>query len=98
MSGGSIAAVAGGYGGGPGGRGSAAGIFPPTDLIVLRTVEGRQVPVKVDLKRAMTDPSERILVQPNDFLILQYTPTEVFLNVLLNNLNVSLSLDNLFKR
>ncbi len=66
MSGGSIAAVAGGYGGGPGGRGSAAGIFPPTDLIVLRTVEGRQVPIKVDLKRAMTDSTERILVQSND--------------------------------
>jgi protein involved in polysaccharide export with SLBB domain len=97
MSGGSIAAVAGGYGGGPGGRGSAAGIFPPTDLIVLRTIEGRQVPIKVDLKRAMTDSSERILVQPNDFLILQYTPMEVFLNVLLNNLNISLSLDSLFK-
>jgi protein involved in polysaccharide export with SLBB domain len=94
--GGSIAATAGGYGG-PGGRGNAAGIFPPTDLIVLRNVEGRQVAIKVDLKRAMTDPSERILVQPNDFLILQYKPQEVILNVILNNLNVSLSLDNLFK-
>jgi hypothetical protein len=96
MSGGSIAAVAGGSGGGPGGRGSAAGIFPPTDLIVLRTVEGQQTPIKVDLKRAMTDSKERILVQPNDFLILQYTPMEVMMNVILNNLDVSLSLNSLF--
>jgi protein involved in polysaccharide export with SLBB domain len=97
MSGGSIAAVAGGSGGGPGGRGSAAGIFPPTRVIVLRTVEGRQVAIQVDLKRTMTDPSERILIQPNDFIVLEYTPTEVVLNMILNNLSVSLSLNDMFK-
>lgn len=96
MSGGSIAAVAGGYAGGPGGRGSAAGIFPPTRVIVLRTVEGRQVAIQVNLKRAMADPSERILIQPNDFIVLEYTPTEVILNMILNNLSVNLSLNQLF--
>jgi len=96
MAGGSIAAVAGGYGGGPGGRGSAAGIFPPTRLTVLRTIEGRQIAIKVDLKRAMTDPSERILIQPNDFVLLEYTSMEVVMNVMLNNISMNLSLNQLF--
>jgi len=51
----------------------------PTLLIVLRqTPGGGQVPIKVDLSRALRDPRERILVQPRDVLILQETPGEAF--------------------
>lgn len=96
MAGGSVATVVGGYAGGPSGRGSAAGIFPPTRVIVLRQVEGRQVPIEVDLRRAVTDPAERILIQPNDFILLEYRPIEVVLNILLNNVQLNYSLNQLF--
>ncbi|MBV9122325.1 MAG: polysaccharide biosynthesis/export family protein, partial [Planctomycetes bacterium] len=49
----------------------------PTQLTVLRRLPGgRQVPILVDLNRAMQDPRERILVQPGDVLILQESPGE----------------------
>jgi hypothetical protein len=49
----------------------------PSLLVVLRqTPDGRQVPIQVDLSRAMLDARERILVQAGDVLILQETPGE----------------------
>lgn len=49
----------------------------PSQLIVLRkTANGRQVPIRVDLNRATWDDHERIIVQANDVLILQQTPDE----------------------
>lgn len=48
-----------------------------SELIVLRTLpDGREVPIKVDLYRAMTDPTERLLVAPGDYLFLKYTRSE----------------------
>jgi hypothetical protein len=34
------------------------------------------VPIRVDLRKALRDPRERILVQPGDMLILQEKPCE----------------------
>jgi protein involved in polysaccharide export with SLBB domain len=84
--GGSVAAAAGGSGSrvGPGGF-----LFPPTRLIVIRTINGRQEQIKVNLKRALEDSDERILVQPHDFLLLEYTTPELVGNVILNNTLVS---------
>lgn len=101
MSGGSIAAAAGGGGvqGGRGGSGGGAGgIFPPTRVIVLRNVNGQQVAIKLNLKTAMLNPEERILVQPNDFIILEYTPFEMVLNILVNNTLLSLDLNQIGNR
>jgi len=51
----------------------------PTLLVVLhRTPAGGQLPIRVDLRRALRDPHERILVQPGDVLILQEKPSEAF--------------------
>jgi hypothetical protein len=36
------------------------------------------VPIRVDLDRAFCDPRERIIVQPQDVLILQETPCQAF--------------------
>jgi protein involved in polysaccharide export with SLBB domain len=79
MSGGSIAAAAGGSGA-LGNRGGVGTIFPPTRVIVLRNVNGQQVAIKLSTKTAMLNPQERILVQPNDFVILEYTGFEAFAN------------------
>jgi hypothetical protein len=49
----------------------------PSLLTVLRRApDGSQVPIRVDLDRAMHDSRERILVRPGDVLILQEKPSE----------------------
>ena len=49
----------------------------PSLLTVLRRApDGGQVPIRVDLDRAMHDPRERILVRRGDVLILQEKPSE----------------------
>ncbi|NOX55181.1 MAG: hypothetical protein GXP27_12245 [Planctomycetes bacterium] len=48
-----------------------------SQVIVLRQLpDGTQLPIEVDLYRAMRDPAERILIQPGDYIILQYRPLE----------------------
>jgi protein involved in polysaccharide export with SLBB domain len=50
-----------------------------TLLVVLRKIPGGgQVPIRVDIARALRDPNERILVQAGDVLILQEKPGEAF--------------------
>jgi protein involved in polysaccharide export with SLBB domain len=47
----------------------------PSLLTVLRPVgNGRQIPIRVDLNVALTDPRERIRVQPGDILVMQERP------------------------
>ena len=49
----------------------------PSLLVVLRrTPNGGQIPIRVDLNRAFQDARERILVRPGDVLVLQETPGE----------------------
>lgn len=100
MSGGSIAAAAGGSATAGGGfsRGGVGSIFPPTRVIVVRTVGQQMYAIQISLKTAMTNPDERILIQPNDFVLLEYTEFELVANVLLNNVNLNLSLNDLFNR
>ena len=70
-------------------------IIPPSRLIVLRMVDGRQTAIETSTKLAATDPQERILVQPNDFILLEYTPMELILNILLNNVQLNYFLNNI---
>jgi protein involved in polysaccharide export with SLBB domain len=59
-------------------------VFPPglgqpsASLLVIlrRTAGGGQVPIRVDLNRALRDPRERVLVRAGDLLVLQERPTE----------------------
>ncbi len=44
--------------------------------VIRRTPNGQQVPIRVDLERAMVDARERILVQEGDMLLLQETPSQ----------------------
>jgi protein involved in polysaccharide export with SLBB domain len=49
----------------------------PSQLVVVRrTPGGGQVPIRVDLNRAIKDPRERIIIRPGDLLVLQETPDE----------------------
>jgi Polysaccharide biosynthesis/export protein len=54
--------------------------FPSPSLctVLRRTAGGGQVPIRVDLNRALRDPRERILIQPGDLVLLQERPDEAF--------------------
>lgn len=61
---------------------SATGLDVTTsasELVILRTLpDGREVPIKVDLYAALTDPAERVLIAPGDYLFLKYTRSEAW--------------------
>lgn len=90
-------ALANGSTGGPlgqSGQALAAGtpghMVRPTRVIILReTPDGRQLPIRVDLARAMEDPKERILIQANDVVMLQFKPQQAVFNGVLNIFNLS---------
>ncbi len=65
---------------------------PSALTVIRRTPDGGQVPILVDLNRALTDPRERILVQPDDVLILQETAGETIARYLndIFNFNVTI--------
>lgn len=72
----------GAMGGGGFGGNRAGGLFPPSHMIVLRKLPcGGQIPIAVNLNRALVDPGHRILIQPEDTLILRYTFQEEILTL-----------------
>ncbi|WP_010581637.1 polysaccharide biosynthesis/export family protein [Schlesneria paludicola] len=49
----------------------------PSNVVVIRQLpEGGEVPIKINIYRARTDLSERLVIQPGDYIYLQYTPVE----------------------
>jgi polysaccharide biosynthesis/export protein len=65
-------------------------IVPPTRALVVRTLApGRQIKIYVNLRRALDDPAERLIIQPGDLIVLQYTPGELTANIALNTVNFS---------
>lgn len=88
LAGGSVGGV-GGMGGGSVFRsGGLGGIIPPSLVAITRTLpNGKQQLIKVDLAKAMTDPAERILIQPDDVIFLHYRSNELVGNALLNLFN-----------
>lgn len=86
---GGTAAIASSFRSGPG------NIIPPTRVLVVRTLpNGKQLKIHVDLKRAMDDPRERLIIQPGDMVILAYTPTELAGNIALNFVSFSYAIPN----
>lgn len=88
LAGGSVAT---GFTSGSLARGSAFGsqsgqsIVPATRIVVLRKLpDGGSVPILINLNKALVDPSQRILIQPGDYVMLQFTPLEVAANVVLS--------------
>lgn len=48
-----------------------------SNVVILRQLpHGQQVSIKVDLYRAIRDPSERVLIQPGDIVMLRYKALE----------------------
>lgn len=61
--------------------GSGFGGSAPTQLYVIRkTPCGQEFNISIDLRKAMNDPSQRIMIQPGDTLVLRYKPHEELIN------------------
>lgn len=74
-------------------RSGPGNVIPPTRAVVIRKLPGgRQVKIDVDLRAAMHDPSERILIAPEDFVMLHFRYSELLGNIALNFVNVGYSL------
>ena len=57
----------------------------PTEVLVIRELPcGDQITIRVDLERALEDPSQRILIKPNDVVMLKYKLSEEVGNVFLS--------------
>jgi len=63
-------------------------------IIVVRKVGGEQVPIEISLKRAVLVPEERLLIQPGDFIMLEYTEHEMWANLFLSVFQVNYFLGN----
>jgi hypothetical protein len=73
---------AGNSGGGGGGRGGQG--LPPSRVIILRKVgDNGQVAIRVNLNKAMESPAHRVLIQPEDMIIVRYTWDEEIVNAAL---------------
>lgn len=66
-------------------RSGPGNVVPPSRVLIVRTLAGGgQVKIDVSIKRALDDPRERVIIQPNDLILLKYTPSEFAVNVGLN--------------
>jgi len=78
-------AIAGGSGTGSSGSGAGGGrgfgeVKPATQITVLRKCGCEQIAIDVDLRYALADPTERIIIQPGDLIVLEYRQNEQFVN------------------
>jgi hypothetical protein len=90
---GAIGNRGGGGGGGGGGRQQAC---QPSEAIVVRELPcGSSISMRIDLNQALQDPAQRILIKPNDVVILRYTITEEIGNVLINMLQINYFLNDI---
>lgn len=82
--------------GGGGGGGGAGGIIPATQIIVVRRLpNGSTVPIRINLNRAIVNAHDRILIQPGDLVLLQYTPAELAGNIVLGTLSFNYFLNKI---
>ncbi len=77
------------------GRGSQ-GVLPATQVTILRKCGCEQTAIDVDLRYALADPSERVIVQPGDLIVLEYRKRELATNSLFGILQFG-GIFNLFR-
>ncbi len=80
MAGGSVSAAA-GSGTGSMFRGIGS-IKPATQVTIMRKCGCEQIAIDVDLRYAMSDTRERVIVQPGDLIILEYRKPELWTNAI----------------
>ena len=75
-------AIAGGSASAASGQGSlrTGEVKPATQITILRKCGCEQVAIDVDLRYALADPTERVIIQPGDLIVLEYRKNELFIN------------------
>jgi len=81
-------------GGFSGGRGGQTNCSPSEAIIVRELPCGSSISMRIDLNKALQDPSQRVMIKPNDVVILRYTLTEEIGNALLNMLQINYFLNS----
>ncbi len=66
-------------------------LVPASRILVLREVNGKQYAIQIKQKDMLSDPSQRILIEPNDVILVEYTPLELWFNMMYNVINFSVS-------
>jgi hypothetical protein len=75
---------------GGGQRGGGGTGCQPSEAIIVRELPcGNSITMKIDLNRALENPSERVLIQPGDVVMVRYTLCEEVSNVLLNAFQIN---------
>lgn len=70
-------------------------VCPPTRARIIRKLPNcQQVVLDVDLRRAVDNADERILIQPEDFILLHYRRHELVTNIALNFVDFNFALNN----
>jgi protein involved in polysaccharide export with SLBB domain len=65
-------------------------LINPTRAVILRKLpEGEQLAIRVDIARAAHDKKQRIIMQPDDVLMLHFKPHEAVANGVLNFVSLS---------
>lgn len=101
---GAIATAGGGLGygwAGGNGNGSNAGsnfLLPPSKILILRQVNGRQMAIRVTKRDVLRDPNQRVLIEPNDVILLEYTNLEMLFNLLYSTVRFNIDVRELFNR
>jgi hypothetical protein len=73
-------------------RGGVGNVIPPSRAIVVRSLPtGGQVKIDVDLRVALDNPRERLVIQPGDLILLKYRWNEALANTALNIINWNVS-------
>ncbi len=78
-------------------RSGPGNVIPPTNLVIVRRIsDQQQIKIAVDLRKAVDDPNERILIRQGDLLILRYRLSEIVANTLLNLTDFTLPLNTVW--
>lgn len=79
-------------------RSGPGNIIPPSHAVVVRRrSETEQFKIQVDLRKAMNDPTERLIIAPGDLILLKYRPKELAGNVVLNLFDFNFALTRTFR-
>ena len=62
-------------------------ILPASRILVLREVNGKQYAIQIRQREMLRDSSQRILIEPNDVILIEYTPIELWFNILYNTIS-----------
>ena len=67
--------------------GKVGSLLPASRILVLREIDGRQYAIQIRQRDMLRDPSQRILIEPNDVILVEYTTFELWFNMLYNTIN-----------